>query len=126
VTSTNDQVLIEATRTLAPQIRSCSEEIERERRLPPSLVRALAEAGLFRLAVPQALGGGEADPLVLARVIEEVAKADGSVSWCVMIGAQAAWESAFLPEDAAQEIFSRDPCCRGWRRCPDGEGSLGG
>jgi len=109
MTSTNEEVLIEATRALAPQIRACAEEIERERRLPPSLVQALAEAGLFRLAVPKELGGEEVDPLVLARIIEEVAKADSSVGWCVMIGAQAAWESAFLPEEAAQEIFGRNP-----------------
>jgi alkylation response protein AidB-like acyl-CoA dehydrogenase len=100
--------LVRAAQALAPQIRVAVDAIERDRRLPANLVQALAKAGLFRILVPRALGGLEVDPLTMMRVVEELAAADGSVGWCVMIGAQFGALSAFLPPEAAAEIFA-DP-----------------
>ena len=78
--------LIAAARSLAPQIRACRDEIEQSRRLPASLVTALAEAGLFRLYLPKSLGGLEVDPVTFLHVVEEVARIDGAVGWNVAIG----------------------------------------
>ena len=44
---------LEAARKLAPQIRSCADEIEAQRELPRPLFEALADAGIFHMAVPQ-------------------------------------------------------------------------
>lgn len=85
-----------------------SDEIERGRRLPADLVGAMAEAGLFRMAVPRAYGGGEAHPAELLATIEDFARADGSAGWCVMIGATTGLLAAYLPEEAATEIYGRD------------------
>jgi alkylation response protein AidB-like acyl-CoA dehydrogenase len=63
---------IDAARGLAPLIRASEEEIERSRRLPSSLVDAMARAGLFRLWIPRSLGGEETDPLTFVRVVEEI------------------------------------------------------
>ena len=49
---------IEAARALAPLAAECAERSERDRRLAPELVRALTDAGMFRLCVPRSLGGG--------------------------------------------------------------------
>ena len=54
---------LEAAAGLAPQIRSCAEEIEQSRRLPLPLVEAITQAGLFRLWIPRSLGGEETDPM---------------------------------------------------------------
>ena len=43
---------VEAVQALAPQIRDVAEEIEAARRLPQRLVKAMAEAGFFRLLTP--------------------------------------------------------------------------
>jgi len=77
---------VEAAKQLASQIRDSADEIERSRRLPLPLVEALAAAGLFRLWIPRTLGGEEADPMTLVRVVEEIARADGAAGWCVTIG----------------------------------------
>lgn len=98
-----------AARALAPTIRDRADEIEAGRRLPADLARQMAEAGLFRLLVPDSLGGAEADPATLLKAIEAVAEADGAAGWCVMIGATSGLTAAYLPETAAREIYGADP-----------------
>jgi alkylation response protein AidB-like acyl-CoA dehydrogenase len=96
-------------RALAPKIRAQAERIEQERRLPVELVRALARAGVFRLCVPRALGGEEAEPATILGVLEEIARADGSTGWCAMIGATSALTSGYLPEHEARAIYGTSP-----------------
>ena len=52
---------LEAARKLAPQIQACADQTEAERELPRPLFEALADAGMFHLAVPRAIGGAELD-----------------------------------------------------------------
>lgn len=100
--------MIEAVQALIPRIRAAADQIEAGRRLPLELVHALADAGVFRLLVPRALGGAEAHPGRLIEVIEAIAAADGSAGWCAMIGATSGVVSAYLPDDVAREIYG-DP-----------------
>src|SRR6476469_11051045 len=93
--------ILEAARALGPQVRACADEIERERRLPPALFDAMVAAGLFKMFVPKELGGGEVDPETGVRVIEEIARADGSAAWCVMLPAVVGIAAGSLGEDAA-------------------------
>jgi len=53
-----EQILANAI-ALAPMIRECRDEIERERRLPMRLVDAMKKAGIFRMPMPRALGFDE-------------------------------------------------------------------
>jgi alkylation response protein AidB-like acyl-CoA dehydrogenase len=75
--------LVAAARSLAPRIEVAADQIERDRAIPRDLVDALVDAGLFRLMLPRALGGLELDLPTYVKVVEEVARADGSVGWCV-------------------------------------------
>jgi alkylation response protein AidB-like acyl-CoA dehydrogenase len=100
--------LVGVAQSFAPQIEACREESERERSLPASLVRAMAAAGLFRVWIPQALGGFEVDLETNMRVVEEVAKADGAAGWNVMIAGTGGMFSAYLPPEAGREIYG-DP-----------------
>ena len=98
-----------AARSLAGPIAAAASAIEESRRVPPALVRQIAQAGLFRLLVPGELGGLEVDPLTMLDVLEEVACADGSAGWALMIGATTGVIGAYLPDAAAREIFAADP-----------------
>jgi alkylation response protein AidB-like acyl-CoA dehydrogenase len=77
------QSFVHAARALAPAIEAAADEIEACRQLPPALVEKLVEAGMFRLLVPARHGGAELDLPTHVQVIEELARADGSVAWCV-------------------------------------------
>ena len=78
---------VAAARALAPLAAEHAAEGERARRLSAPVVAALAEAGLFRLCVPQAAGGLEAHPGVLVAAAEALATGDAAAGWCVAIGA---------------------------------------
>jgi alkylation response protein AidB-like acyl-CoA dehydrogenase len=77
--------------------------------MPASLARALAEAGLFRVWMPKALGGFEADLMTNYRIIEELSKADGAAGWNVMIAGTGSLFAAYLPPDGAREVYASDP-----------------
>lgn len=102
-------MLLHSVRALEPLIRAHAEEAERNRRLSPPVVAALKEAGLFRMYVPKTLGGSEVPPQILYRVVEEIARIDGSTGWCVFIGAVVGVFGAFLPDAVAEQIFGSDP-----------------
>ena len=59
--------LLDAVRTLAPLIQAYAEEAEQQRRLPPPVVTALADAGLFRLYTPHPRRVGGGAPHLLSR-----------------------------------------------------------
>src|SRR5215510_10062409 len=109
MTTIERQSPVEVARALAPVIQAHSAQIEQERRLPPPVVAALTQAGLFRLLIPRRYGGAEADPATFVRVVEEVARADGATGWCVMIGGFYGFFAGCLPAPAARDIYGSDP-----------------
>jgi len=100
---------LEVARALAPRIRARADEIEAARQLPADLVMELANARLFKVAVPEAEGGLGADVLTTLQVIEEVARADGSTGWCVAMGVNTFRQSAQLAPEVRRELFFSDP-----------------
>ena len=100
---------LEVARALAPRIRARAAEIEAARQLPADLVMEIANAGLFKVAVPEVDGGLGADIITALRVIEEVARADGSTGWCLAMGVNTFRQSAQLAAGVRREIFHSNP-----------------
>ena len=100
---------LELARQLVPQIRSCATTIEAERELPRSLFEALADAGMFHLALPRSLGCPELDLPSYVQVLEELGKADASTAWTVNQGAVFATYAARMPRDVARSIWIDTP-----------------
>lgn len=92
-------------RALGPLLGAAAGEIERRRELPEPVVAALVESGLFRLLLPEALGGAELPPAQFVAVIEEIARHDASAAWCLGQANGCAMTAAFLDPEAAREIF---------------------
>src|SRR5438067_1372351 len=106
---TEVQSPLDAARKLAPLIRSYAEEIEATRELPRPLFEALADAGMFHLALPRTLGCPELDLPNYIQVIEELGKADASTAWAVNQGAIFATYAARMPTEAARAIWIDTP-----------------
>ena len=100
---------LDVARGLAPSIRKRAAEIEAARKLPADLVMDIANARLFRVALPEAEGGLGADIVTTLQVIEEVARADGSTGWCLAMGINTLRQSAQFAPDVRRQIFFSDP-----------------
>jgi indole-3-acetate monooxygenase len=97
--------LLETVRSLEPIIAAHRDEAERTRQLSRPVFEALADAGLFKLFVPQKLGGFESDLTTFLRVVEAVSRVDSAAGWCLSNGAVHGRMAGFLPEDEARVIF---------------------
>ena len=62
------------------EAKASADEIDAHRQLPRPVFEALADAGIFLMAVPRALGGGEIDLPTYVKVIDEIAQADASTA----------------------------------------------
>lgn len=100
---------LERVHRLGPRIAAWADDNERERRLAQPLVDAFLDAGLYRMLLPRALGGGEVDPVTFARVIEAVAAIDASTAWCLCQASGCSTVAAYLEPRVAWEIFGSDP-----------------
>ena len=95
-------------RALQPLVRQYADASQHDRHLHADVARAIANAGLYRLAVPKACGGPEADPTTQIRTIEAIAEADGSAAWNLMIGIESLGLVAPLFGAARNEVLA-DP-----------------
>ncbi|MGE3856706.1 MAG: acyl-CoA dehydrogenase family protein [Dehalococcoidia bacterium] len=96
---------VAAARALAPVLREAAPTIERERRVPLDLIDRLRDAGLFHMLIPKSLGGAEVDPVVASQAIEEVAAADASTGWVLMLAMQSNAFAGFMEERHALEVW---------------------
>jgi indole-3-acetate monooxygenase len=101
--------ILDGVRELIPAITARGEEIEHARRLPHDLVAQLREAGCFRMLAPRRVGGAEATLAEHGAMVRELARADGSVGWTVMIGSAAPVILGMLPGDTFDAIYDRGP-----------------
>jgi alkylation response protein AidB-like acyl-CoA dehydrogenase len=101
-------------REYAPELAAAADEIERRRGLPEPVVATLAERGFFRLLLPRLLGGAELLPARFVPVIEEIAKADASATWCLNQAAGCAMTVVYLGPAAVCEIFGKPRGILAW------------
>ncbi len=116
--------ILAAVRALAPRIAAAADRAERERRLPAEIVHDLGAAGVFRMCIPRALGGGEVAPHTMVQVLEMIARADGSAGWSAMIGATSGVASAYLPPDSARDIYGAPDAITGGAFAPQGRATV--
>lgn len=89
-----------AARAIAGIIREGAAEGDANRCLAPAVVRAMVDAGLYRMTVDSRLGGYNADPITTIKTIEAVSEADGAAGWTLMIGSECAGAVSSQLDDA--------------------------
>ena len=101
--------LVRAAAALQPVIRSHRDEIDREQRLPKTLVEQFHAAGFYNMTIPRELGGLQVDPLTYLRVVELLAEAAGSVGWNLCNNSIAQLVTLGLPDEGVLELYSQRP-----------------
>ena len=112
-----DEILARVAR-IAPILDRTAGESERQRTLCDEALTALHATGLFGLWAPTEVGGYDADLVTQVDVLIEVARADMSACWTMMIGTTVTGVmAAGLPDEGLDEVFSGE-------RLPIAAGSL--
>ena len=96
---------ISRARSVGPVITEHRDTSEAERKMAQPIFDALATSGFFDMLVPRAFGGPQATPTEYTRVVEELARFDGSAAWNTMIWGGAGLFADYLDEDAADEVL---------------------
>ena len=109
MTSTANQDMVAAATALRPQIVAARDCIERSQHLPPDLVSAMNDAGLFRIFVSPSRGGPGTDPVTAFRAVEQISASDGSVGWCSFIASSISLFMGWLDAAVARDMFGF-PC----------------
>jgi alkylation response protein AidB-like acyl-CoA dehydrogenase len=106
VTRSRTAEYLDAIERLAPLVEAHRASFDRDRRLPDVVFRSLAEAGLFRLWLPAAIGGPELSPVEFMQVIEAASAIDGSIGWIVANGGGMSRVAGYVPESVGRDWFA--------------------
>ncbi|MGF1456917.1 MAG: acyl-CoA dehydrogenase family protein [Alphaproteobacteria bacterium] len=118
--------LLIAAQNIAQSIADRGDEIEAARRLPADIAHSLSHAGLIRMLVPQALGGGEVSPWEAVEAIETVAESNAATGWCTMIAGTTGLVAAYLPKEDAREVYGAEDAYTGGVFAPQGKAVVAG
>jgi 3-hydroxy-9,10-secoandrosta-1,3,5(10)-triene-9,17-dione monooxygenase len=100
--------VLAAVGELLPVLRERAQETEDARDVPAETIKALEEAGFFRLLQPATYGGLEADPLTFYQAVRMIASACGSSGWVASVVGVHPWQLALFPAAAAEEVWGAD------------------
>ncbi len=104
--------LLERIAAIRPLLVANAPQGEQDRRVSEESIRALADAGAFKVSLPTRYGGYGLGHRAALDVGREVALADGGTAWVVSLINSGAWYTRVFPERAQDDIFANDPEAR--------------
>ncbi len=104
--------LLGRARDLGPLLKKNAVQTEADRRVAEENIRALEDAGLFKVAVPRRYGGHEAPFRTFVQVSAELGRACGSTAWTATLINVCSWLTSLYPQQAQDEVFGADPDAR--------------
>lgn len=104
-----DNEVLAAVRELLPDIAERASATEEARRVSAGAIRALTDAGVFRMLQPKRYGGAEADPVHFYEVVRAISGACGSTGWVTSVLGVHPWHVALYDDKAQAEVWGGDP-----------------
>lgn len=105
--STEISGLLKRLDDIFPLLQAEAEDSERLRRPTPAVQEALKGSGIFKLMMPEELGGFEATTVQIIQVIEKLSHADASLGWLVRaLTSETANAATYLSDQAVAELFA--------------------
>jgi alkylation response protein AidB-like acyl-CoA dehydrogenase len=97
---------------IAEVVRADAIDADRNRRLGDKTVQAIIDAGLHRMLLPPALGGGGLQWVEAFPVVEALSRIDGATGWNTSIWAQTPTLAMTLSDESAcDEVLADDALC---------------
>ncbi|GAA5060792.1 acyl-CoA dehydrogenase family protein [Nocardia callitridis] len=91
----------------ATVIETEANAIEQAATITDTAFKAIADAGLFWILVPEEYGGAGLDIVSAFKIVQEISRADGSTGWAFMANACSMGVAVgFMNQDGAREIFA--------------------
>ena len=109
---TLEERLIEQARALIPILRSRERAAIDAGQVPRETIEAFVEAGFFKVLQPSRHGGFELPPWVYCEIARTLAEGCMSSAWVYAVIAVHNWQMALFPDQAAQDVWGRDPNTR--------------
>ena len=109
ITATTDidmDQYLETAHDLADLVRTATDRIEAERRIPPDISNEIADRGFFRLLLPKSLGGAEMEHPDFLKIVRVFAEADASVAWCINQNNVFSTNAVRVSAETAREIWT--------------------
>lgn len=100
--------LIAGARALVPVIRERQAETAALGKLPDDTIKAMQEAGFFRIMQPKKYGGYELNPHVFFEVQQILAEGCMSTAWVLGVVAIHNWQLGMFDEQAQQDVWGDD------------------
>ncbi len=97
--------LLSRARALRPLLEKNAAQCEQERRIADESLRALEDAGLLAVLVPERVGGRGASMVTQLEVAAELGKGCASTAWVQTLLNVTAWAASLLSPAAQREVF---------------------
>ena len=109
---------IARARGLIPLLQSAADRIDAGNQLPPDVLDAMFDAGMFKLLLPRAVGGAELRPIDFIQCVEAIAEGDASAAWCMNQGSGCSMAAAYLAPEVARQIWGGKRDVVAWGQGP--------
>lgn len=104
--------LLDRVEQILPIIERNGPEADTERRIPEESIRALKDAGLFKITVPRRFGGYEVPVWTKMQVSAAVAAGDGSTAWVLTLINVCNWAVGLFSDEAQHDVWGENPDAR--------------
>jgi alkylation response protein AidB-like acyl-CoA dehydrogenase len=103
---------------LIPLLQSAAGRIDAKNELPPDVLDAMFDAGMFKLLLPRSCGGAELKPSDFIQCVEAIARGDASAAWCMNQGSGCSMAAAYVDAAIAHEVWGGKRDVLAWGQGP--------
>src|ERR1700728_1412145 len=98
--------LWERVEALVPLLCANALRTERDGRVAPENIDALAQAGVFRMTAPRAFGGYQVPVTTQVAVLAAIGRGCGSTSWVCAVYSVGVWMAGCFSDQVQEEVFA--------------------
>lgn len=104
--------LVARAAAILPTLRDNAERTEADRRVAEENIKAIEDAGLFKIMQPRRYGGLEVDFRTNLEITRELARGCGSTAWTTSLINICAWFVGMWNEQAQDDVWKENPDAR--------------